>query len=141
MIRYSRTFSRDWPGDTEKNRDPASETVRQTSPQMLAAWVIARRANGVGSAKRCSVGAGGGGRRGGGAVAMAKQRYRPPPAMPGERESSHAVPSAAIWVPCVVGTLVLAAPRLPAACGGKLRGGQEFSALPRALRRPGPPAG
>src|SRR5260370_32464921 len=60
MIRYSRTFSRDWPGDTEKNRDPASETVRQTSPQMLAAWVIARRANGVGSAKRWSVGPEGG---------------------------------------------------------------------------------
>src|SRR5436190_17492064 len=72
MIRYSRTFSRDWPGDTEKNRDPASETVRQTSPQMLAAWVIASRANGVGSAKRESVGPGRVGRRGGGAVAMAE---------------------------------------------------------------------
>src|SRR4029453_7026745 len=65
MIRYSSTFSRDWPGDTEKNRDPASETVRHTSPQMLAAWVIASRANGVGSAKRGSVGPGGRGREGG----------------------------------------------------------------------------
>ena len=56
MIRYSRTFGRDWPGETEKNSDPASETARQTSPQMLAAWVSARRANGVGSAKRESFG-------------------------------------------------------------------------------------
>src|SRR6266568_2337162 len=72
MIRYSSTFSRDWPGDTEKNRDPARDTVRQTSPQMLAACVMARRPNGVGSAKRWSVGPGGEGRRGGGAVAMAE---------------------------------------------------------------------
>src|SRR5215211_737967 len=75
MIRYSSTLGRDWPGDTEKNSEPASETVRQTSPQMLAACVIASRAKGVGSAKRESVGpvrGRRGGRRGGGAVAMAE---------------------------------------------------------------------
>src|SRR4029450_10812967 len=72
MIRYSSTFSRDWPGDTEKNRDPASETVRHTSPQMLAAWVITSRGSGGGAAKRESVGPAGEGRRGGGAVAMAE---------------------------------------------------------------------
>src|SRR5262249_43549707 len=69
--RYRRTFSRDSPGDTEKNSDPASDTVRQTSPHMLAACVIASRANGVGSAKRGSAGPVGRW-RGGGAVAMAK---------------------------------------------------------------------
>src|ERR671910_200024 len=76
MIRYRSTFSRDWPGDTEKNSEPASETVRQTSPQMLAACVIASRAKGVGSLKRESIGpvrrGRRGGRRGGGAVAMAE---------------------------------------------------------------------
>ena len=41
----------------------------------------------------------------------------------GGRESSHAVPSAAICVPCLVGSVVVAAPRLPAACSGSLRGG------------------
>src|SRR5215210_6455240 len=59
MSRYRSTFGRDWPGDTEKNSDPASETATQTSAQTLAPCVRARRANGVGSANRESVGSAG----------------------------------------------------------------------------------
>src|SRR5918996_6422992 len=59
MIRYKRTFGRDSPGDTEKNSEPASETARQTSPQMLAACVTARRGGGGGAAGRGGGGAGG----------------------------------------------------------------------------------
>src|SRR6266511_2042530 len=56
MTMYRSIFFCNDTATTEKNNDPASETVRQTSPQMLAACVIARRANGVGSAKRGSTG-------------------------------------------------------------------------------------
>src|SRR2546430_14583798 len=61
MIRYRSTFGRDWPGDTEKNNEPASETATQTSAEMLAAWVSARRAKGGGAADSASVRPGGGG--------------------------------------------------------------------------------
>ena len=44
--RYSRTWVRDCPSGWVKKIEPASDTVRQASPTMLAAWAATSRPNG-----------------------------------------------------------------------------------------------
>src|SRR5512132_1970749 len=105
---------------------------------MLAAWVIASRANGVGSANRESVGPGLDGRRGGGAVAMAEATL--PVAT-----AAHpllAVASGAhnrVHTPFLRRQFGCHVPSVPSSL--QLRGCPPLRRAAATLRRPGPPAG